>query len=89
MKAILSLIDYYVSLLSLIKVILSLIHYYLSLVSSFSLINAIFHRVSKWGSLSFPMTVYSMQYIVCCIQCVVHRRSQGYSYKIVLWHYAA
>ena len=42
------------SLLSLIKAILSLIDSYISLLS---LIKAIFQRVSKWGSLSFPMNI--------------------------------
>ena len=40
--------------LSLIEAILSLVDSYMSLVS---LIKAIVSRVSKWGSLSFPMTV--------------------------------
>ena len=34
------------------EAILSLIYYH---ISSLSLIEAMFHRVSKWGSLSFPM----------------------------------
>ena len=41
-----------VSLSSLIKAIVSLIDSYLSLIN---LTKAIFQRVSKWGSLSFPM----------------------------------
>ena len=49
-----------VSLLSLIKAILSLIDSYISLLS---LIEAIFQRVSKWGSLSFPMIEASMMYV--------------------------
>ena len=42
-----------VSFLSLIEARISLIDYYISLLS---LIKALFQRVSKWGSLSFPMT---------------------------------
>ena len=54
MKTISSLSDSYISLLSLIKAILSLIDHY---ISSLSLIKSIFQRVSKWGSLYFPMNV--------------------------------
>ena len=43
-----------ISLLSLTKAILSLIDSYVSLLS---LIKAIVQRVSKWGSLSFPMSI--------------------------------
>ena len=46
----------FLSLLSLIKAILSLIDSYDSYISLLSPIKAILHRVSKWGSLSFPMT---------------------------------
>mgnify|MGYP001202225997 CR=1 FL=1 len=66
-----------VSLLSLIEAILSLIDSYISLLS---LIKAIFQRVSKWGSLSFPMIcgiihlyvvlympyMYMVLYTMCC-----------------------
>ena len=44
-----------ISSLSLIEAILSLIVSYTSLLS---LSKAIFQRVSKWGSLSFPMVNY-------------------------------
>ena len=44
----------FLSLLSLIKAIVSLIDSY-TVTSLSSLIKATFQRVSKWGSLSFPM----------------------------------
>ena len=43
-----------VSISSLTKATLSLIDYYMSLLSR---IKAISQRVSKWGSLSFPMNI--------------------------------